>query len=142
MEIANHKEFKELIKRYEDISLTEIRHARNKCLTEGQENFHGIWVLNKITGFGKRTICSLCHRQPDGMGITLEVSCDDCIYSVITGRTCDAGENYATFRKLVKAQDEFELQQAIKDRATHMRIILRKYNTMKYREKKKNNTQS
>jgi hypothetical protein len=108
MQAKNIKEFKELILRYESITLDEI-----------EEKFtDGFIDVKSLTGFGNPNTCSLC--------IPIKMQCLDCIYNK-TGSVCRKGINSKTYRSIALSDHPLQLKEAYIERAKHMRKILKEY---------------
>ena len=116
MQPKNIKEFKELILKYESITLEEIEKHYNKLSRE--------FAHENLTGFGDAETCTLC--------ISIKKDCSICTYSV-TPRLkkndfhCMNSINEKTFDMISDATTPQELKAAYKARAKHMRNILKEY---------------
>ena len=106
MEAKNLKEFKELIERYETITLEEIK----------ETEFVKEYTAKGLTGFGDPKTCSLC-----------KVGCTDCVYGSIisTGEDCLGGENKKTYTRIESADTPLKLRNAFRARAKHMKTLLK-----------------
>ena len=105
--MKNLKEFKELILRYEGITLEDIENVSG-------EIFYGNDVSNKLTGHGASTSCSLC--------IAVERVCESCVYG--KRFACIKLNNQETYDAIDEAESQKELKAAFQNRAKHMRKIL------------------
>jgi hypothetical protein len=105
--MKNLKEAKELLEKYESITLEEIE----RTYLENQERhylFDGHDVLNKLVGFGDENTCMLCKA--------VQGECDNCIYKfreregfaippcvdLIYREICDSFNPKDTFKALQK----------------------------------------
>ena len=102
MKPKNLKEFKALIKRYESITLEEIKKAGN---------IH--FAPDKLTGFGTSDTCTLC-----------KIECFECVYHVNTENHCNDGINQKTYREIVYADTPTKLLNAFRARAKHMKTLI------------------
>ena len=115
MKAKNLKEFKALKKRYESITLEEIKKAlKANCW------FIGAQVL---TGFGCDMTCTLClPLKEDGY-----TNCNKCVYSVVkeSGYQCLKGKNKKTYDRILYADTPTLLHNAFRARAKHMQTLLK-----------------
>lgn len=100
MEAKNLKEFKALIKRYESITLKEIK---AEDITEAR------YIL---TGFA--IDCPLCGNCRPG--------CIGCVYGSRMG--CVKGNNRKTFKGISNADTPIRLRNAYRARAKHMKTLI------------------
>ena len=118
MKPKNVKQFRELLKRYESITLEEIKYAAkitpSSCYPWNDATL-GERVANRLTGFGSRSTCILC---------TAVSECSECVYSQ-DRRTpdihCLIDKNRPTAIKIYNADTEEELLKAYRSRARYMR---------------------
>jgi hypothetical protein len=123
MQPKNIKEFKELILRYESITLEEIEKSH-------KENSN---YKKSLTGFGNKKTCKLCF------GNVLS-DCNKCLYAFQGGfeelpksyhdsfaQYCWKKDNEHTYKAIESATTPQELKAAYKARAKHMRNILKDY---------------
>ena len=109
MKPENLKEFKALKKRYESITLEEIKEKIKAGLFVEE-------VASKLTGFGDSDTCSLCKVcSPD---------CFDCIYYTTTMYSCSDENNYETYRRIQNANTPVKLLNAFRARAKHMKTLI------------------
>ncbi len=111
MNTHNIKEFKALVKRYETISLQEIK--KEWGLANGF--VHSFDVASKLTGLGGGT-CTLCKAV---------FTCDQCVYN--GGDLCTMGINAETYDKMCFAATPTQLKNAFRNRAKHLRKNYSKY---------------
>jgi len=108
MKTQNLKEFKALIKRYESITLEEIKKAFDK--------YDWLDVANCLTGFdgGINNPCTLCEP--------IKTTCVMCVYGKDMGCLC--GENALTFNRILNADTPTKLRNAFRARAKHMKTLI------------------
>jgi hypothetical protein len=111
MQPKNIKEFKELILRYESITLEEIENQLVK-----EENIK--IVKRGLTGFGSSLSCILCKPLLNNNA----PNCQYCVYGNMFKCVDDD-----TFKEIDEATTPQELKAAYKARAKHMRNILKEY---------------
>ena len=114
--MKNLKEFKELIIRYETITLEEIKKEWNIRKDVGENEDVGYYTIQKLTGFGSPWCCTLCQAAKTVNDI---VCCDDCVYGESYG--CFHNENEKTYQKIEDAKTPKGLLTAIRNRAKHLR---------------------
>jgi len=112
MKPKNLEEFKALKKRYETITLEEIKEVISK---PDRQN-----AANELTGFGCYDTCTLCVK--DGR----IVNCKECVYRTTTGDNCNDGINAKTYNRILFADNPLKLLNAYRARAKHMQTILNK----------------
>jgi len=111
MKPKNIKEARELVKRYETITLEEIKNMYCDA--------------NDLTGFGSIETCTLC--------IKADYDCSDCIYHKIDkfgfGDTvrCYDDDNAKTYDRIDEADTPVKLRNAFRARAKHIKSILEKF---------------
>ena len=105
MKAKNLKEFKALIKRYESITLEEIK----------EDKFESHFTAQKLTGFGNPSTCTLCQL----------FNCHNCIYLIKTESGCLSGINKKTYRRISDAITPVKLLNAFRARAKHMKTLLK-----------------
>ena len=108
--IKNLKEFRELRKRYETITLKEIENVF--------EIYQSGWASKILTGFGYVDTCTLCKNA-------IQHKCEGCIYKVITGKCCSRGMQFETYMKIRRANTPKELFDAYKARAKYMETLIK-----------------
>ena len=106
--MENLKAFKKLIKRYESITLEEIK-------TEFKKGTPINEIVEKLTGFGNGYTCSLCE----------DTYCFGCVYYTLTDRGCSDGINAVTYLNIYFADTPTKLRNAYRARAEHMKSILK-----------------
>ena len=116
--MKNLKEFKKLIKRYQTITLEEIIGAYKVSPTAAP---------NILTGYGDVTTCKLCRATTE----TETPQCDLCVYKatssslIHTHNYCVTGINSPTYDDIDEAETPEELLTAYRERAKHMKTILK-----------------
>ena len=108
MKAKNLKEAKELIKRYETITLEEIKKAFLPEIAHHPAMF--------LTGCGSASKCIMCKG----------FSCNECIYYVYTVNSCFRGINEKTYNRIKIANTPRKLLNAYRARAKHIKEILKK----------------
>lgn len=112
MKAENEKEFLALIERYESITLAKLSKAWLG---------YGFHTLNKITGFGQTSDCTLCRTIRDES----HLNCSLCVYGSSYG--CVHNKNEVTYHEITQAPTPEELLIAIKNRAKHMKKVWKQY---------------
>ena len=115
--MKNLKEFKELIIRYETITLEEIKTEwkKRKDLNFGNSSDYIPYeTANKLTGFGSSSTCTLCLAVKTDF-----VRCGDCVYAESYGCVNDSNEK--TYNKIVNTRTPKGLLTAFRKRAEHLR---------------------
>ena len=108
--MKNLKEFKELIARYESITLEEIEEVWEKSKFI---SIQGNRVAHILTGYGFINSCTLCKSCP---------SCDDCIYyNGDEDPPCSSGEAGPTYSAIGNSLTSKELLTAFQNRAKYMK---------------------
>ena len=126
MKAKNLKEFKALKKRYESITLEEIKDTvvslPNTADVLRFVIFQAAGVYkqkaNKLTGFGSSSTCSLCR-------VKCLSECEGCVYLVMTGDGCNQGINLKTYIRICEANSPTKLRNAFRARAKHMQTLLK-----------------
>jgi len=123
MEPENIQAFKDLIERYENISLEEIEkewkslNAWRGCIDTGEE------IAYELTGFGSQTTCTLCRAVKE--------YCTKCVYFRKRREDfmfcCNTGRNEKTYNAISNAETPEELLKAFRQRAKHMKKAYSKY---------------
>jgi hypothetical protein len=117
MIMENLKEFKELILRYESITLEEIQKiSKIRWIAINGNNIAG----NSLTGFGSKSTCTLC--------VAVNGYCDKCIYSSLTGNSFAGCTDDFTYSSIGNADTSEKLLNAFRKRAEYMRNLLIKNN--------------
>ena len=128
MKAKNLKEFKALIKRYESITLEEIKEA-DVSLPNTTDvirivlfQVSGVYKqkANKLTGFGDNSTCTLCILPNLGSS-----DCDGCVYLDMTEDKCNKGINLKTYIRICEANSPTKLRNAFRARAKHMQTLLK-----------------
>lgn len=118
--MKNLKEFKELIERYESITIEEIEET-GKFVSDYPFVKHQS-TINKLTGFGKSTTCVLCNA-------IIHNHCDGCVYlngsNINFMLKCTQFQFKKSFDNIRNASNAEELLSAIKERAIVMREHLK-----------------
>ena len=107
--MKNLKEFKALIKRYESITLEEIKESGGFRTTE---------TANELTGFGLARTCTLCIYNDKNF------KCADCVYYILTNHSCSDGHNVQTFYEIEGANTPTKLLNTFRARAKHMKTLI------------------
>ena len=107
MTATNTEVFKQLIERYESITIAECIEAF--AITED-----GGKAAQGITGFGNPDSCMLC----------IDTHCLKCVWKVQTDKRCFDGKNMKTYEDIERARTAEELLKAFRARATYMRETL------------------
>lgn len=125
----NYNEFKELIKKYQSITLSDIEDYWNKY--NQMFDYEGSDIMLYITGFSNMSECILCVSiEKQGYYDSKDINhpdCSKCMYQVITGTPCASGINKKTFENISHAKSPMELLKAIKRRYKHMQRLLTEY---------------
>lgn len=116
MEIKNKRQFTNLIKKYKSFSLSFLEERCNKAKEEGI-TYIGLWVLNKLTGFGFSSSCKLCCTE-----------CKYCMHSIKykEGKMMFFCMN-ETYQKMEDAKTAKQLYDALQERVKYMKEILKIY---------------
>lgn len=116
--MKNLKEFKELIERYETITIGEIR-KEWKDIKAKKERRSAHYVAQSLTGFGGSRTCTLCvaidqRRYND---------CNGCVYfkNYKEGFGCINTINEPSYRLVDYAETPTQLLKAYRNRAKHLR---------------------
>ncbi len=114
MKPKNLKEFKALKKRYETITLVEVK-----------EKFKGnYWniVAQLLTGYGSDLSCTLCLPLRRNRW----THCNKCVYSTDKRirYECLRGINRKTFNRMDNANTPLKLLNAFRARAKHMKTLI------------------
>lgn len=118
MEPENIKAFKDLIEKYENITLEEIQ-KEWKLL----RNATGDDIAPELTGFGSQCTCTLCRAVKE--------YCTKCVYFRRRRDDfmycCNTGRNAKTYDDIENAKTSEELLKAFRQRAKHMKKAYSKY---------------
>jgi len=120
MKPKNIKEFQALVKRYETITLDEIKEVWNGKYCNPARG---------LTGFGSKSTCSLCNAA-------LKV-CVFCVYGPahydsdgeLESFACVGHENFESYEGIDNASTPKELLLAYRNRAKHLRKTYSQYLT-------------
>jgi hypothetical protein len=127
---ANEQEFLDLIKRYESITLEEIK---TSVKLEGDYAFAYDQVKTDLTGFGCTADCTLCRKASVEAGWSSCRMCDVCVwkmaYSVdaVIDYSCCTGEPKITYDGINDADTPEDLLMGYRDRAEFMKNAWKKY---------------
>lgn len=121
MKSVNEKEFLVLIETYKSINLQRLqeKYDENHCVYK---------TLNKITGFGNTSKCTLClGTRKSNRGDYR--NCRLCVYGITSDllHPCTEDDNERTFDAIVDADSPESLLVAIKNRAKHMKKVWKQY---------------
>ena len=119
--MENLKEFKELIERYESITIDEIREEwriikRDEFLRYTSAHY----TAQKLTGFGSCYTCTLC--------IAVNQECYQCVYGkevVLLG--CLSTENRPSYDNIDRAKTPKQLLRGFRIRAQHLKNRYKAY---------------
>ena len=122
----NIRQFKNLIKKYESITLEKLTNPRLEWM--GSKT-----IMNYLTGFGNTDTCRLCIRagelSMERYGNKLGM-CIFCVWVIATGDVCYGGNNEKTYEAIKKARNRVKLLEAVKQRAEYMKTVLEEYERM------------
>ncbi len=104
MEIKNLKEFKKLMKKYQELI------DNPDLIPDFKEDEIGIDVMSIITGFGNKTTCKLCIYN-----------CEECIWFNDIYLNCAKRSNNLSYEMIEKAQNKPELIEGLKARIERMK---------------------
>ena len=122
MKPKNIKEAKELIERYESVTLEEIKEESKKTRW---------WLIaRKLTGFGEAQTCTLCiavrYPQDGGCGSR----CPMCVHgytNMMFGVSCINGPGEKTANRIDGAETPTTLRNAFRARAKYLREVLARH---------------
>ena len=120
--MKNLEEFRKLIKRYESITLKEIKKAA-VSLAVIFSGWFGKSKAKALTGFGSGETCTLCIAVEEYR----KERCKECCWFHLTKHKCNEGDNWKTYSKICNADDEKKLLKAFKARAKYMRKVLERW---------------
>lgn len=108
----NKKEFQDMVRRYETITLKDIKEVwKNKFdPTSLLLNGRTFCTANSLTGYGKKSTCKLCKKVN---------KCYECVYGDNMG--CITGLNSKTYTNIRLAKTPAKLRDAFRKRAKHLR---------------------
>jgi len=124
-EIENIKQAKALVRRYNSITLKEIKKEFLKYKYFRSDPYtHKAFIANYLTGFGKTTTCILCRTV---------TSCNECIYSVLNKNThyvtvyCNSKslDSHITFINIKYSDTPKELHKAFRVRAKYINNLIK-----------------
>jgi hypothetical protein len=129
MKAKNEDAFKALIKKYNSITLKQIK---DNAIQDDCDKFESCVTLNEITGFGYQCSCTLCiaTKNKNILSIKDAVHCNLCVYGILSNikyNACLSDNNSDTYEALKMAKDETTLLLAIKERVKHMKKVWKKY---------------
>jgi hypothetical protein len=113
MKNQNLEEFKELINRYETITIEEINEAFEIPLLPNVSKIPDIKI--KLTGFGTTFSCSLCAP--------INENCGQCVYKESYG--CLKGRFEKSYNEIEQAETSEDLFDAYRNRAKVLRNYLK-----------------
>jgi hypothetical protein len=117
--MKNLKEFKALKKRYETITLEEIK--KTGTFMQDLKSIYDVSVIstvNELTGFGSMSTCTLC--------IAAKNTCDACIWRRRGRESCANEDQAKTFNRIRNARCPKQLLEALHNRAKYMQTIIDK----------------
>ncbi len=111
IKLNNRNEVRSLIDRYRSITRDEVD------LFGSADGIGiippGLWIANKLTGFGQMETCTLCRAVGD--------DCALCFYGYRRG--CSAGDSKKTYDDIRDAKSADELLAAFKARAAYIESL-------------------
>lgn len=111
--VNNLKEAKELLEKYKSITLEQLEKVYGEVDLKW-----GDGVLNKITGFGQTSSCTLC--------LAVNEVCENCIYSFrIQERSVPCLDNI--YNEISKAKNAEDLFVAIQKRISYLTKVIKWY---------------
>lgn len=125
----NLKAAKELVKRYESITLKEVKdmwymHMPNKMM-ESYDQLGGIakgFIARELTGYGVSTTCTLCKAVATKLKIP---ECHSCIYTKITHHSCITGINKKTYSSIRHSNTPKGMLSAYRKRAKYIAQLIK-----------------
>ena len=124
MKSQNEKEFKALIKKYESITLKQLKEE------DRESDIFYSKILTRITGFGNTTKCTLCNATRKS-NPNHRKDCTECVYGMSEDKDvwneCIENNNEFTYNAISNATSIESLLLAIKSRAKHMREVYKQY---------------
>lgn len=125
----NLKQFKELILKYESITLKDVEDTEVYQNTKSKTVFDSDELLQELTGFGTLITCTLCKAVGIKYQKISEIGkkgCKNCIYIKETGDMCFNGVNENTYDAFSELEIETtqDVVNAYHVRAKHMREII------------------
>ena len=116
--MKNLKEFKELIERYESITIEEIEATGDFVIDDAFiRGLSKQSTINKLTGFGLKKSCKICS-------VIESDDCKGCVYDIgknNLGLSCVLDQFKESFDLIRDANNAQELLLAVKQRAKVMR---------------------
>ncbi len=107
MTATNIEAFKQLIERYESITIAE-------CIKAFATTKDGGKAAQRITGYGSSDSCMIC----------INTFCYECVWYEQTGKACFDGKNMETYTAIRNSETAEELLKAFRARAAYMRETL------------------
>lgn len=101
-----------LLKKYRDISITELKEVADRRFAIGQGDKLGFVVMAELTGFGTSK-CRLCRKY----------GCHKCPVYKATDTRCTTGINRDTYIAIGEAKTPIELYNAIQKRIKHLEEV-------------------
>ena len=130
MNKANLKAAEKLAKRYESITLDEIKNAKPDPDLWSMAGPMDV-VAAILTGFGRSNICTLCKATGKVQGLYhKESQCSECIHGGENGgNACVLGESKNSYEAIENSQTPEELLVAFKERAKYLRMRIKEETT-------------
>lgn len=122
----NLTEFKELIAKYNSITLIDLKKVTQGYQARNFEDIGAETVISELTGFGSQLTCSLCIAVT-GSTIYSDPDCNACVWKMTTKDNCHSGINTDSYCSIQDAIDNNDLLEAIKLRAEYMKEVLSEY---------------
>ena len=125
----NMKAFKELIDKYNSLTLKEVKDAwhaeMNKYNLDTYKQLSYVErdeMAESLTGYGNAGTCILCNAVRDYKRV---IQCSLCIYRVVTFSGCAGGNNRKTFANIKDAKTPKGMLSAYRNRANHITKLLK-----------------
>lgn len=124
----NLKEFKELILKYESITLSDIENSESYQNDMSKKN--EVWfsndIIKELTGYGSVATCTLCLAINMKKGFPESKDCVNCTWVKKTKNLCYKIDNAKTYKALHEAliESEDRLVEACHARAEYMRSVI------------------
>lgn len=129
--MRNLKEFKELILKYESITLGDLEKSKKQMELRPESDYELNKeeipeILENITNFGTK-FCTLCIGI--GMDSVSDIyNCQECTWVKLTNYTCFGGSNKETYTSIDYSTSVLDLKESINKRAKYMRKVLKEKN--------------
>lgn len=116
----NKKEFQDMVQKYETITLKDIKEVWKTKFDPTLLLLNGrtFCTANSLTGYGKKTTCTLCKKVV-ATNMTINYNCFVCVYGHYLG--CITGLNNKTYANIRLAKTPAKLRDAFRKRAKHLR---------------------